>query len=34
MRRLVVVAATVAVVALGWAWWECSRPVQWQGGWS
>ncbi len=30
MRRLVVLSATVAAAALGWAWWELSRPIQWE----
>lgn len=34
MGRLVVVAATVAAAAMGYAWWTATRPVQWSGGWS
>ena len=33
MTRLAVIAATALAIALGWAWWESTRPVQWKGGW-
>lgn len=33
MTRALALVATVAAAALGWAWWEATRPVQWSGGW-
>ncbi len=32
-KKPVAIAATALAIALGWAWWESTRPVQWKGGW-
>jgi len=29
-RRIIVLTATVAAVALSYCWWEVTRPIQWE----
>jgi len=29
VKRALAVVATVTAAVFGWAWWELSRPVQW-----